>query len=240
MSRRLVIGLALLLLPAPLRAQPSALWQKLEENPALMAQEMRALLLEAPQLIDEVRSEARARMAADAASDLAAEVAGDSAMIAKLTPALFGATPRGFGAEGPAAITLFTAAGCAPCLRAETELRALADEIPGLRVELRSLSDDPADRLDRALQRREGPETAARFRARLQDPDNAQALAESLTEDPEALLALAESPEIRAELAQEVSLFRDLGLDMAPSYVMPGRLIRGEMPKVVLQSYLSP
>lgn len=238
--RRFAPGLALALLCAPLAAQPSALWQKLSDDPALLTQEMRALLLSEPELIAQVRAEARRRMAADAASDLAAEVAGDTATISELSPALFGVTSRGFGAEGPAAITLFTAAGCVPCQRAEAELRDLASRLPGLRVELRSLSATPADRLERALLQSEGPEAAARFRAELTSPDQAQTLATALTNAPEALLSLADSPGIRAELAREVALYTRLGLDMAPSYVMPDRLIRGEMPMVVLQRYLDP
>jgi hypothetical protein len=55
--------------------------------------------------------------------------------------------------------------------------------------------------------------------------------------------------ELAARLGLRVSLFdmgRDadlaarLGLDMAPSYVMRDRLLRGAMPAIVLERYLAP
>ncbi|WP_029375083.1 hypothetical protein [Oceanicola sp. S124] len=238
--RRRAPALALtLLLAGPAAADPG-LWQKLSAQPDLFARELRAMLLEQPEVIEAARAEARRRMAEDAASDLAAEIDGDQALIARHGESLFGVTPQGFGGDGPAAITLFTAAGCTDCLAAETGLRALADSHPGLRVEVRSLSDALPDRLSRALARQEGPEAAARFRAALaKAPSDPEALATSLSDAPEALLALADSAEIRAALAQEKALFGALGLDMAPSYVMPDRLIRGSMPKIVLERYLN-
>ncbi|MBR9763506.1 MAG: hypothetical protein GYB53_08290 [Rhodobacteraceae bacterium] len=231
---------AALLLAAPAAAD-SALWQKLSRDPDLFARELRAMLLEQPEVVDEARAEARRRMAEDAASDLAAEVTGDQAAIAGNAAALFGVTPRGFGANRPAAITLFTATDCADCSAAEADLRALTTAHPDLRVELRSLSDALPDRLARALEQQEGAGVAARFRRDLPTSgQEASAFATSLSADPEALMALADSPEIRAALAQEKALFTDLGLDMAPSYVMPDRLIRGAMPKIVLEGYLAP
>ncbi len=41
------------------------------------------------------------------------------------------------------------------------------------------------------------------------------------------------------DLARDAALARDLGLDMAPSYVMPDRMLRGLMPAIVLERYLS-
>ncbi|MGI3165643.1 hypothetical protein [Pseudooceanicola sp. 200-1SW] len=234
---------ALWLGPAsPGRAADSAgggLWSKVQGDPALLAQEMRALLLAEPELIPQIREEARRRMAADAASDLAAEIAGDRATIADLAPALFAASPRGFGADrAMAQITLFTAARCADCAQAEAELRALAAEMPGLRVEIRSLSDSDADLAWRALETAQGPQAAAAFRAALLEPPQAEpeALLRAQGIDP-ATLPVTET--LRAELAAQAALFARLDLDTAPSYVMADRLIRGAMPGVVLRRYLS-
>ncbi|MET4127236.1 hypothetical protein [Roseovarius sp. MBR-6] len=66
---------------------------------------------------------------------------------------------------------------------------------------------------------------------------------------PECGQAEAELRALAARLGLRVSLFdmdRDaalaarLGLDMAPSYVMRDRLLRGAMPAIVLERYLAP
>lgn len=41
------------------------------------------------------------------------------------------------------------------------------------------------------------------------------------------------------DIDAQASLARDLGLDMAPSYVLPDMLLRGAMPMVVLERYLT-
>ncbi|MET4103111.1 hypothetical protein ABIE58_002548 [Roseovarius sp. MBR-78] len=41
------------------------------------------------------------------------------------------------------------------------------------------------------------------------------------------------------DLARDAALARDLGLDTAPFYVMPDRMLRGLMPAIVLERYLS-
>ncbi len=56
------------------------------------------------------------------------------------------------------------------------------------------------------------------------------------------LRALADRLGIRAtvfDIEDHADLADALGLDMAPSYVMPDRILRGEMPAVVLERYLS-
>ncbi|MEI4233509.1 hypothetical protein [Roseovarius sp. D22-M7] len=65
-------------------------------------------------------------------------------------------------------------------------------------------------------------------------PDCADAIAD--------LRGLADRLGFRAtvlDIAEHADLARDLGLDMAPSYVMRDRMLRGAMPKVVLKRYLS-
>lgn len=41
------------------------------------------------------------------------------------------------------------------------------------------------------------------------------------------------------DIEDHANLARDLGLDLAPSYVMRDRIVRGEMPAIVLERYLS-
>ena len=65
-------------------------------------------------------------------------------------------------------------------------------------------------------------------------PDCARAAAE--------LRALATRLGFRAaqfDIAADAALARALGLDMAPSYVLPDRILRGHMPALVLDRYLT-
>jgi hypothetical protein len=57
------------------------------------------------------------------------------------------------------------------------------------------------------------------------------------------LRALADRLGLRAsvfDMGRDADLADRLGLDMAPSYVMPDRLLRGAMPAIVLERYLAP
>jgi len=83
-----------------------------------------------------------------------------------------------------------------------------------------------------------GPEDATRRLALFTAPDCpdcAQAEAE--------LRALAGRIGLRVnvfDLGRDADLAARLGLDMAPSYVLPDRLLRGAMPAFVLERYLAP
>lgn len=57
----------------------------------------------------------------------------------------------------------------------------------------------------------------------------------------EELQALATRMGFRAtvfDMGRDAALARELGLDMAPSYVLPDMMLRGAMPSVVLERYL--
>lgn len=83
-----------------------------------------------------------------------------------------------------------------------------------------------------------GPEDATRHLALFTAPDCpdcAQAEAE--------LRALAGRIGLRVnvfDLDRDADLAARLGLDMAPSYVLPDRLLRGAMPAFLLERYLAP
>lgn len=42
------------------------------------------------------------------------------------------------------------------------------------------------------------------------------------------------------DMAEDAALAAELGLDMAPSYVLPDMMLRGAMPAIVLEKYLAP
>lgn len=144
-------------------------------------------------------------------SAIYAEAAEDDlALIANHADALFVPTGAGFGADTPdIVLTVFVAAASADCRAALADLVALTAEHPGLRVELRAFDT--------------APET--------------EALLNLLVEaGPEALLAAdwgVSPPGAPSDLAQE------MGLDTAPSYLTRKTMIRGAIPPVVLERYLS-
>lgn len=66
---------------------------------------------------------------------------------------------------------------------------------------------------------------------------------------PDCAIAEAELRNIASKLGLRVSTFdmardadlaAELGLDMAPSYVLPSMMLRGAMPAIVLEKYLRP
>lgn len=82
-----------------------------------------------------------------------------------------------------------------------------------------------------------GPEGAP-VRIALFTRDDCDACASAKTD----LRALADRLGFRAavfDIADHADLADALGLDMVPSYVMPDRILRGEMPAVVLERYLT-
>jgi hypothetical protein len=83
-----------------------------------------------------------------------------------------------------------------------------------------------------------GPETATPRLAFFTAPDCPDcAAAES------ELRALADRLHLRVnrfDMVRDAALAARLGLDMAPSYVLRDRLLRGAMPAIVLERYLAP
>ncbi len=241
--------LALLLLPFAASAEGD--WrQAMEENPYLFNEELRMLFYDQPEILTSALDGARAaemedRLAA-AWSPLQTEIETDLARIEANAARLFAVTAQGFGSgDGPAAITLFSRLGCTPCARAEDELQQMAARDSGLRVELRSTSTALPDRLAYVIARDTGPEAAAEFRRAVDAmPADTDALLDRemtrLGVEPARARAAADTPEVQAALADQADLFTGMGLDTAPSYVLPTMLIRGQMPGIVLQKYLAP
>ncbi|QPM89412.1 hypothetical protein PSAL_006310 [Pseudooceanicola algae] len=238
MSRISACALVLLL---PLPGHAGDWVARLKRQPALMDQEMRQLLTQEPELVDEALAQVAAAQSDASWQPLQDEITSDLGQIGTEAPRLFAVSPQGIGPQVTASLTLFTRADCPACQRAEAELRVLAVQHPDKRFEIRSLSTTLPDRLAMALAETHGAEAAISFRAQVTTQDRAAltALLEQAGHDPEALLTLAESAQMNREADLQARQFEVLGLDTAPSYVMPDRLIRGQMPAVVLEGYLA-
>ncbi|WP_163849624.1 hypothetical protein [Pseudooceanicola aestuarii] len=216
-----------------------------EETPPRdeLGRELRALFAAEPDLITDALHRAEAARIAAAEAPLAAEIREDRARIAVLSERLFAAAPLGFGAADPEArVTLFTAAGCAACQRAERALRAMAERLPDLRVDLRPARDTLADRLSLEIAAEHGTETALTFRAAIPEgrAGDAVVLARVMAGLglPETLMQNVRNAAEHAEIAEFTLIMSTLNLDVLPSYVLPDMMFRGEMPDIVLARYL--
>ncbi|MCA0920969.1 hypothetical protein [Pseudooceanicola nanhaiensis] len=235
--------LPLLLLSSPLAAQDSS--APLPATPGvsapadrgsalspearkLLGAEIRAVLLAHPDLVARLADGTMAPTAApldlykdDREQDLSA--------LDRARAALTAITPEGFGAGRPRqTITLFVTYPCPDCAMAERGLRALADKLPGLRVEVRAAENTAAARSLRALADDMPPAAFAALRMSFYG-----------TAPEEETADEAEEIGVLASVQEDALLFHKLGLDMAPSYVLPKMMLRGEMPAIVLERYLS-
>ncbi|MBT9382413.1 thioredoxin domain-containing protein [Pseudooceanicola sp. CBS1P-1] len=238
-SASYLIAAALLLAPLPVQAETA--WQQaMDDNPFLFNEELRGVLRDQPDLISNALDRGAARLKAAVWSPLQDEIDTDLQRITLHDADLFAPGPQGFGAaDTPAKITLFTAADCPACPRAEAELAQIAKEHPGLRVEVRSAAATPDDRLALALAQDKGPEAARRFRSGLMQGQTPEALVKAEGADLAQLRSRAETPAMVETVARQADLFGELGLDTVPSYVMNDKLIRGAVPTVVLEHYLA-
>lgn len=193
-------------------AAPAAAADGLDLTPAQRAAfgaEVRALLMDEPALA----APALKGAAPDAASIYADEAASDRARIAADAGLLFTPGPLGFGADKPKqTIALFLSADCADCAPALRDLIEIAAHRPGLRVELRALDADPATLSLMARIAQHGPD------AFFDSGPGADAM--PIAGDAGAGAAAR------------------LGLDLAPSYVLPDMMLRGWIPAIVLDRYL--
>ncbi|KAA2316784.1 hypothetical protein DL237_01760 [Pseudooceanicola sediminis] len=229
-------------LPGSTNAEPFR--DALADNPYLLNEELRMLLHDEPDILASALAHGADLRNQAVWSPLQNEIETDLSRIAELSDDLFSQTHQGFGAQESARITLFTQLACAKCARAEAELRELADQHPDLRVELRSRSTALPDRLSYVIARDLGAQACARFRDAVNSSANTDeahlmALIDQQGLDAQTLRRSAESPETMDALKAQVRMFNTLGLDTAPSYVMPRMLIRGHMPSVVLARYLA-
>lgn len=193
----------------------------------LLGAEIRAVLLAHPELVAGIAARAMAPTAAplDLYKD---DREQDLSLLDRARAALTAITPEGFGARRPRqTITLFVTYPCPDCAMAERGLQTLVAEVPGLRVEIRAAENTPAARSLRALAREMTPEAFAALRMSF------------YTDAPkEETDDKAEDIGVLASVQEDAVLFHKLGLDLAPSYVLPGMMLRGEMPAIVLRRYL--
>jgi protein-disulfide isomerase len=228
------VGLALALAALPLAGAASGL------DPAARAAfraEIRAYLLEHPELIDEVLAEAERQRQAEA-------VSGDLALIEAHRAALVDASDdwTGGNPEGDVTVVAFVDYACDRCGPALSAARALAASDPGLRLVVKDApgpGGETAARFARAVLALAGPDAYARaqdalFAAPEMQPDTLDGIARALGLDPATVADRMADPGIAAALAVNRALLDALDLGTAPAYVFERSLVRGDLPEVAL------
>ncbi|MGI3167821.1 hypothetical protein ACRARG_01630 [Pseudooceanicola sp. C21-150M6] len=213
----------LLLLTAPASAEGLELTDR---ERVAFGQEVRAAVLSAPEVVEQAlnpppATEFEAARDADLDRLEAAE-------------ALFQPSARGIGAAEPRlTIVFFESFPCAGCGAAWADLEALVAAYPDIRVEPRFAEDSGAAQVLLSLLAHQGGEAYAAAHRTLLAAETPEALEAALREG-----GWPSDRMLRPEPGQEAAMFRTLELDTAPSYVLPGLMLRGAMPRVVLEKYL--
>lgn len=221
--------------------------EDLELTPAerdAFGREVRALLLEEPEIVE------RALGMAATPPGYAEAIARDTALLDAEEEAL--AADSGDWAEGPedgTPLVVFLPPACPDCLALLGQLREMAAARGDTRLVVKDMPDPEhggttAARYLTAVLAELGPEAWLQAReglAALPDPANPAALelfAQTMAWPAGRLMEAMEAPATDARLDRVESLAGRLGLDIAPSFVVAGILVRGQVPPVVLERYL--
>lgn len=167
--------------------------------------------------------------------DLYAEAVAADKQRLEENAALFAPTPRGFGAEDPrVTIVFYESYPCAECATAWADLELLLAHHPDLRVEPRFAEESAAAQLLLSLLDREGAERYREVRATLMAATTEAELADLMAKG-----GWIQDRMLRPAPRQDAAAFTALELDSTPSYVLPGMMLQGAMPAIVLEKYLA-
>jgi hypothetical protein len=209
---------------------------------AAFGAEVRALLLEEPQLV----ARGIGLLPVDPFGGYADEAARDTALLDEMAAAL--TDDPGDWSEGPqdgVPLVAFLPAACTDCHDILAELRATA-ATQGARLVVKDASDpEAAARFLTAVLSELGPEAWVKARAILADfptPDDYESLhglATSLGWNAATLHDRMQAAATDERLDRVSGLIARLGFDTVPSYVAGGILVRGDVPPALLGRYLN-
>jgi protein-disulfide isomerase len=233
--RAALIPLAALIFPVAAAAfDPAAMTPA--ERAALRA-EIRAYLLENPEVMVEVFAALDARRAAAEAADDASRIAAEAGALYDDPASWVGGNPA-----GDVTIVEFIDYRCGYCRRAHPEMAALLAEDNNIRVivkEFPILGPDSvaSSRFAIAVLNTAGPEAYGRANAALialappATPEVLAGLAVELGLDPGAILTAMEAPEVTAVIERNRALATRLGISGTPSFVIGDIVLRGFLPR---------
>lgn len=210
-----------------------------EERAAFRA-EIRAYLLENPEVLLEAIAELEAQQAADQAVDDAALVAVNSEVLFNDPNSWVGGNP-----DGDVTLVEFIDYNCTFCKRAYPEIAQVIDMDGGLRVVVKELpilgpSSELAARMTIAVLQTYGPEAYGRLHDTLMtlrgdlNAATLQRVAQDQGLDVAALTDRMNSPEVASVIEENRNLAARLRLNGTPSYAMGDLLIRGMLPATAM------
>lgn len=240
--RRIVFCAALALWAAPAAAFDPANMTEAESE--AFGQAVREYLLANPQLVYEM-------LAAIEGERIAGGAAADQSAIEAKAAELFDhpGDPVLGNPEGDVPLVIFTDYRCPFCRATEADLAALVAEDRGLKVVVKHypvLAPDSTVAAAFALAVRDlgGDAAHGEAHARLfglrggYTEASLGRLAGELGLDAEAVFARMESDEVVARLSANLALGREFGFDATPSFVLPGLLVKGQVPAEALRRYV--
>jgi protein-disulfide isomerase len=206
------------------------------EREALRA-EIRAYLLEHPELLIEVSDALEARQAADQAKGDAALIATNSAEIFAGPADFVGGNP-----EGSLTLVEFLDYRCGYCKKAHAEVADLVNSDGDIRYVVKEfpiLGDQSllASRFAIAALRVAGPEAYQKINAGFYESFRGdvteaalEAFAKGLGLDPAPILAAMSDPEVEKVVADNHALAQRLQISGTPTFVLGDQMLRGYLP----------
>jgi protein-disulfide isomerase len=231
-------------LAAPAAAQEQSSPFSEAERTALHA-EIRAYLLEHPELLLEVIQKLEAQQQAEMA-------ASDEALVAANAEALFddGFSHVAGNPDGDLTIVEFLDYQCGYCRRAHPEVGELVAADGDIRLVVKEMpilgpGSELAARAALATLIAEGPEAYETLHDRLMrldgqvDDIRLDALLAELGHDPAAIREGMDAPEVDRRLAETRALAESLAITGTPTFVIGDRMLRGYLPLQAMQAMVA-
>lgn len=210
-----------------------------DERAAFRA-EVRAYLIENPEVLLEAIAELEAQQAAD-------EAVEDGSLVAVNAAALFDDPNSWVGGNPDGDLTLveFIDYNCGFCKRAYPEIAQVLDIDGDVRLVVKEFpilgpTSELAARMAIAVLQTEGPEAYATLHDRLMtargnlEPATLQRIGVELGLDMPTVTERMNSPEVASVIEENRNLAARLRLNGTPAYAMPGRIVRGMLPATAM------
>jgi protein-disulfide isomerase len=229
----------------PLAAQSAAAQEMTEAEREAFRAEVRAFLLENPEVLMEAISVLEAR-------EEAAQAEADRALVASLRAEITedGHSWVGGNPEGDITVVEFMDYRCGYCRQAFQEVEELVAADGRIRFVLKEFpilgeQSDLASRFAVAVQQLHGPDAYKDAHDALMSmnadvtPASLGRLAEGLALDPGPILARMEGSEVAAVIEANHALAQALAISGTPTFVMGDRMVRGYLPLDALEAIVA-